>query len=223
MAPAKDGHFTKEGVEDKGYQQFTEMFTTESADSRISMSMCAQTPLALRDEWRTLRTSHILGAGVDPLLKLLDSNAGALAVLNTFGTLSVDRSPAAVSAAIRDFLNMTAKIHRHEGFQDLLMALLSMSIKTVHGVHQLAEWASAAGAPKSLSAAIARPKDQPAAAELAEWKSRSEGSSMEHMRRYLTTALTFKNTSYATRAAERSSRDRSRLREADTRLPSSRR
>lgn len=108
VAPAKDGHYTKDAVEDKSYEQWTSMFTAETADSRrrphISISVCAQTLLALREEWRTLRASHILGAGVDPLLKLLDANAGALAVLNTFGTPGIDRSPAAIAAAIKEFL-----------------------------------------------------------------------------------------------------------------------
>lgn len=125
--PTKDGRFTKEALRTRltiTSSRCSQLGRPTAVAARTYASRCAQTLFALHEEWRMLRTSHILGAGVDPLLKLLDHGTNALAVFNTFGTPGVDRGPAASSSAIRGVLSMTAKIHRHARFRDMLMALL---------------------------------------------------------------------------------------------------
>lgn len=168
----KEGHFMRNGVEQKSFEDLTATFTAATAESRnrpmVSFSTFSGTLSQGLHVIKEGQQMKLLGDGVKYLIQEVDAVMPSLVLCNSFGATDALRTETSLHAAVKDIIAFLRKVSKTPNFLLFLQKMLHSGQAMTHMSYQLMEWVSAVQDMPAYLGAIGRVAQQPCSSALQE-------------------------------------------------------
>ena len=192
----KDGSWCVNNVDKLDFEDFSKTLNALSDEMRAKpwngISEACQTFKHATSELRAFQEKGIVGAGMNGLLSVIETQNPALDVLDTYGSNN-QRGRSDVGAAVTDLLTTMRKLSRNNAAKSLIVDMRQCAVRMAHLAQWLQSVMSMADKPLDFSNAVPAPDKQYGSEALKRLRSGAEENGFKLLCDFITEALVLKN------------------------------